>query len=292
MLDIPESGYSPWSRLTVARRRPRPWGMGPNLCTMGPNQDDGDHLFADFDLWLGIEGSCDVHLLGRTLHLRPGRAILIPPGIPTRQCTSAAQELVMVYVHFDCLIDGRPVRDAQPYADGATLRLSLPHLPPLALVAEVDEAVADRLRGAQTRHEHDLADLQVTAALMDVIARLRQADLGLVGSPDEERLHLAVGFMQQHLHRGLSLAEVAQHIHVSPATLGRLFRTHFAVSPIQYLTRLRIARAREMLQARRHNVSEVARACGYATLQYFSRAFAAECGMPPTAYRRRLPLIP
>ena len=53
-----------------------------------------------------------------------------------------------------------------------------------------------------------------------------------------------------------------------------------------------LARARELLQARRHNISEVAQACGYASLQYFSRAFSKEFGMPPGAFRKRLPLIP
>lgn len=290
---LPPADFAPWSRLTVTSRRVRPWGMGPNIYSMGPSQDDGDHLFDDFDLWLGIEGSCDVHLLGRRLELTPGRAILIPPGIRVRQRTAAGQELVMMYVHFDCLVDGRPVLDAAPYADAKRLRLELPGLPPVALAAEIDTAgVTDKLLRIRTRPDDDLSQIRLSTTLMDVIAHLHEACLGLVGSAAEQRLDRAIGFMELNLHRPISLAETARHAHVSPATLGRLFRTRYKVSPIRYLARLRMARAREMLQARRHNVSEVARACGYRTLQYFSRAFSQEYGQSPTAFRRTLPLIP
>ena len=102
----------------------------------------------------------------------------------------------------------------------------------------------------------------------------------------------ATAFLERNLHRPLSLREVARHVNVSPETLGRLFRTHYRTSPIQYLTRLRMARARERLQSRRYNISEVAQACGYASLQYFSRAFSKEFGIPPRAFRERLPRIP
>jgi AraC-like DNA-binding protein len=260
---------------------------------MGPNQDDGDELFDDFDLWVGIEGSCQVRMLGRTLELRAGRAILIPPGVRARQCTGPGQELVMMYVHFDCLVRGRPIRDARPYVDAARLQLTLPGLPPLALAAEIDSVViAEKLRRIRRRPQDDLAQLTLSIAVLEIFAHLREAHLGLAGSVGEPRLERATAFLEHNLHRPVSLSEVARQVHVSPETLGRLFRGQYRVSPIQYLTGLRMARARELLQARRYNISEVARACGYASLQYFSRAFRREYGAPPRVFRDRLPLIP
>jgi AraC-like DNA-binding protein len=282
-----------WSNLVVSRRQPQHYSMGPNTYSMGPNQDDGDELLEDFDLWLGIDGSCGVRMLGKTLPLRAGRAILIPPGVRVRQFTGPGQVLDMMYVHFDCLVCGQPVRNALPYVDAARLRLTLPGLPSLALVAEIDSAViTDRLFRIRKRPEDDLSQLMLSISLLEIIAHLREAYLGLASSIAEQRLERATGFLEQNLHRPISLLEVARHVHVSAETLGRLFRTHYRTSPIQYLTRLRMAKARELLQARQYNISEVSRACGYESLQYFSRAFSKQFGMPPGSFRKRLPLIP
>jgi len=267
--------------------------MGPNLYSMEPNRDDGDEVFDNFDLWIGIEGSCEVRMLGRSLELRAGRAILIPSGVRARQCTGPSQEMLMMYAHFDCLVAGQPVRDASPYVDPARLELTLPDLPTLSLTAEVDTAtISEKLYRLRAKPKNDLNELMLSVALLEILAHLREAHLGVISSLAEERLERTTTFLEQNLHRQLSLAEMARHAHVSPETLGRLFRSHYQVSPVQYLTQRRMARARELLQARRHNISEVAHACGYASLQYFCRAFRKEFGMPPGVFRERLPLIP
>jgi len=275
-----------WENLTVVGRTPHPFAMGPD-------EDDGPELFDDFDLWLGLEGACAVHMLGHTIELRAGRVILIPAGVNVRQVTSPGQELSMMYVHFDCFASGRPVRDALGFADAARLQLAVPGLPTLALVAEVDSAaIGDRLHRVRQQPEGDLSQLMVSIAILEVISHLRETHLGLAGSVPEGRLARAAAFFESNMHRQISLAEAARHVHVSPETLGRLFRAHYRTSPMQYLVRLRMARARELLQNRRYNISQVANACGYGSLQYFSRAFKKEFGLSPRAFRRRLPLIP
>jgi len=293
MASRPGHSLTSWSHLAVDVHQPRPWGLGPNVYAMGPNQDDGDEVPGDFDLWIGIEGSCQVCMLGHTLDLRPGRVVLIPAGVRARQRTGPDQTLLMIYVHFDCLLDGRPVSDASPYVDPQRLRLALPGLPELSLMAEIDAAtIRDRFHSIRTRPEDDLSELMLTATLLEIMAQFRKAYLGLASLSTQERIEQAVAFMEQNLHGSLSLAAVARHVHVSPQTLGRLFRSYLGVSPMQHLARQRMARARELLQDRRNNISEVARACGYASLQYFSRTFRRECGTSPSVFRKRLPLIP
>jgi AraC-like DNA-binding protein len=260
---------------------------------MGSDQDDGEERFGDFDLWIGIRGSCQVRMLGHSLDLRPGRVILIPAEVRMRQLTGPGQELLMMYVHFDCVVSGRTVGDARPYVDASRLQLSLPGVPALALTAEIDAAgITETLYRIRAQPQDDRSELALTIAVLEILSHLREAHLGTAKSLDEERLERAVTFMEQHLDRPILLAELARQAYVSQETLGRLFRSYYRISPMRYLTRLRMARARELLQARRHNVSEVARACGYASLQYFSRAFRQASGVSPRAFRKGLPLIP
>ena len=286
----------------MARTRPEPrsaWqaltlvGHRPGFHKMSPNQDDGDERFDNFDLWLGLDGSCTVHMLGHILELRAGRAILIPAGVTARQFTGPGQTLLMMWAHFDVRVAGRRITNARRHVDAAGLRLSLPGLPTIALVAELDaQALSEELYKARNRPNDDIEQLRLTIAHMQLIRQLRQTHLGLAGSTAEMRLQRATAFMEKHLHQHLALTDIARHVNVSAETLGRLFRTYYRTSPIQHLTRLRMARARELLQDRSMNVSEVARACGYASLQYFSRAFGKEYGLSPRAFRQRLPMIP
>jgi AraC-like DNA-binding protein len=278
--------YAPWGCLTIVGRRPCPYSLPAH-------QDDGPELFGDFDLWLGLGGTCSVEMLGRPLELREGRVILIPPGVSVRQFTGPGQELCMVYAHFDCRISGEPIRNALQYVDPAKLQMTLPGLPTVALVAEVDSAtMSEKLHRIRRRPDDEFRQLMMSIVLLETIGHLRQTYLGLAGSALEERLGRATTFFESNMDRRISLAEAARHVHVSPETLGRLFGTHYQISPMRYLTRLRMARARELLQDRRYNISEVGRACGYASLQYFSRAFRKEFGVPPRAFRKQLPLIP
>jgi AraC-like DNA-binding protein len=267
--------------------------MGPSIYSMEPNGDDGDEVFDNFDLWMGLEGSCEVRMLGRSIELRAGRVVLIPSGVRARQCTGPNQKLLMMYAHFDCMVGGQPVRDASRYVDPARLELTLPGLPTLCLTAEVDTArISEEFYRIRAKPRNDLSELMLSIAILEIVAHLREAHLGVACSLAEERLERVTTFLEQNLHRQLSLAEMARHACVSPETLGRLFRAHYQVSPMRHLTQRRMARARELLQIRRYNISETALACGYASLQYFCRAFRKEFGVSPGVFRKRLPLIP
>ncbi|MFP4166862.1 MAG: helix-turn-helix domain-containing protein [Opitutales bacterium] len=74
-------------------------------------------------------------------------------------------------------------------------------------------------------------------------------------------------------------------------------RTHFSnlvhretgVSPMTYLARVRVDRARDLLRDNRHSVTEVAMACGFGSSQYFANVFRRQTGMSPSEYRTHYP---
>ena len=64
-----------------------------------------------------------------------------------------------------------------------------------------------------------------------------------------------------------------------------LFIARFRESPVRYVTRLRMERARELLITQRYSVTEVARLCGFENIYYFSTVFKKEHGVPPSQYK-------
>jgi len=96
----------------------------------------------------------------------------------------------------------------------------------------------------------------------------------------------AVAFIQAHYADSITRDQIADHIGVSPDYLTASFRREMAVTPIAYLNRYRISRARMLLETSQHSITDIALDVGFTDLANFSRAFHREVGMTPNAYRR------
>jgi two-component system response regulator YesN len=100
-----------------------------------------------------------------------------------------------------------------------------------------------------------------------------------------------VALAQQHIdtHFGdpsLSLEDVAAAVQISPGYLSRLLKLETGFSFVDYLTRVRINEAMQMMGDPAVKVYEVAEAVGYQSQHYFSRAFKKVFGRPPVEYRK------
>lgn len=88
------------------------------------------------------------------------------------------------------------------------------------------------------------------------------------------------------LDRPIDLATMAAHAAMSVRTFTRRFRDEVGVSPHQWLTQQRVARARELLETTDLPVDQVAQQVGIGTAASLRLHMAASVGVPPTAYRR------
>lgn len=95
--------------------------------------------------------------------------------------------------------------------------------------------------------------------------------------------------MLAHLDQPLQVAHLAAMANVSPSHYFALFKQQTGCSPISFFTRLRMRRARGLLQDSSLSVKEVAAALGYDDPFYFSRVFKSVHKVAPTEYRLRLP---
>jgi two-component system response regulator YesN len=84
----------------------------------------------------------------------------------------------------------------------------------------------------------------------------------------------------------LSLEEVASSVQISPGYLSRLLKLETGFSFVDFLTRVRITKAMQIMNDPAVKVYEVADAVGYQSQQYFSRAFKRVFGRSPVEYRK------
>lgn len=87
-----------------------------------------------------------------------------------------------------------------------------------------------------------------------------------------------------HLDQPLRLGALANSAGLSVWHFQRMFSQSFGISPQRWITRRRIARARDLLRAG-GAPAEIAAACGFASQSHLNRSFRAETGLTPGAWR-------
>jgi len=100
-------------------------------------------------------------------------------------------------------------------------------------------------------------------------------------------LQPAAELMIRNLGRNVSLAELAASVSLSPSQFSRVFQNRFGTTPHQYLRRLRMDAASDLLTTTDLTLTEIAHRCGYYDQSHMSNEFRSIKHMPPGAYRDR-----
>lgn len=112
-----------------------------------------------------------------------------------------------------------------------------------------------------------------------------------VMAPLPERPGKTIGevmdWARARLAKPIAIAALAQHATMSERTFLRRFRASTGLSPISWLQRERMFRARELLESSGLALGQVAAQCGYESLETFRTAFKRVVGTSPAAYRSR-----
>jgi AraC family transcriptional activator FtrA len=102
-----------------------------------------------------------------------------------------------------------------------------------------------------------------------------------------ESLGKLLEWMRRHLHRPLSLAELAARASASERTLLRRFAESTGRTPRQWLIEERLGRARELLEGSALSVEQIADRCGYASADTLRHHFRRALKLSPARYRER-----
>jgi AraC family transcriptional regulator len=119
------------------------------------------------------------------------------------------------------------------------------------------------------------------------LCRLGGAPLPIVRgglAPWAERRSLEL--MRARLSEDISLDELAAEVRLSPFHFARMFRQSLGVPPRVYFTRLRLEKARELLEQTDLPITQIALEVGYSSNQVLARVFLKHMRMSPSSYRR------
>ena len=93
-------------------------------------------------------------------------------------------------------------------------------------------------------------------------------------------------FMRHAYQRPIKLPDVSAQANLSPYHFLRVYKQTFQETPHEFLTRLRIEKAKTLLARGSHNVTEACFEVGFSSLGSFSTLFNHRVGLSPSEYRR------
>lgn len=92
-------------------------------------------------------------------------------------------------------------------------------------------------------------------------------------------------FIEKNFTKNITLEDVSQEVNISTYYLSRIFKEETGQNFIDYLTNLRIKKAKELLSRTQYSMKEICAMSGYSDPNYFSKTFKKNVGVTPTEYR-------
>jgi transcriptional regulator GlxA family with amidase domain len=104
--------------------------------------------------------------------------------------------------------------------------------------------------------------------------------------PQRSSLQDLEGWIVDHTGDDLSVTVMAEQVGMSTRTFARVFRQELGVTPAAYVEGVRVEAARRLLETTQRAVAEVARMCGFGTVETMHRVFKRTVRVTPGEYRR------
>lgn len=257
----------------------------------------------DYQLFYVEEGTCFVRQDGKEYRFAPGDFGLLQPDTPHSHHIPEGG-IIFPFLHLDLFYN--PDRaSSYPIPPGRTDLSALSRLiqPRLNDMPGVRIPVLFR----PSRHTHFKDTLNKAIGLWSTLHPLEQAKanqlaaelvLELVGLFSEEHsaadiqtpesLNWITSYLMLHLNEPISVADMAERARLSRSRFSALFKRQYGCGPYDYLLRLRIRHAGELLKETKLTLGEIAYSCGFADLHHLSKAFKRHTGMAPGEYRAAL----
>jgi transcriptional regulator GlxA family with amidase domain len=137
---------------------------------------------------------------------------------------------------------------------------------------------------------HELREAHASPLLRGVLVELKRIVKGEAVDREkhtrsEQRTQAFITELPSTCDQHWTLAKMASHCGIQRTQLGKVFQKLTGSSPMEYLFRLRMERAKTLLRETDIKIIDIAFECGYGSSQYFANAFKQSTGTSPSGYR-------
>ena len=247
------------------------------------------HWHDFYEILYIVDGRCAQAVNGNDQEMGNGDIVVIEPGDTHATYSLSESGCMIIVIQFFAAalnFDSMPVRQSQylnAFLQGTDLKSGY-------LLAPYPHEQDMKRLASKINEEFTLAEtgyqLVVKGLIFQFLGYLnRSGQATLAGQQNGqlfEKIMPACTFIEQNVHRHVTLAGTAAHLGYSPEHLSRLFRRVTGKTFKSYVDFVKIAEARRLLQSENLTVGEIADQLGYDSIGSFSRVFSRICHIPPS----------
>lgn len=227
-----------------------------------------------------IAGSGTLFTENQRWPVAKGEAFLIHPHEITTYTADKQTPWEYMWIELDGLIAARSLEKCGLCRDMPVWRPKDPLLPAkesvlLQQLIEEDPHYSLRITG-------------LTCLLLDALIANAAGSRSDAQSGGNRHLDAAVGYLERHYHRGVTMSEVAAFCNIDRSYLSRLFQQQFGYGPKQYLLQLRMNVATSLLEDRSLPIKIIAYSIGYSSQMQFAKVFHQYFNCTPSAWRQSI----
>ncbi|MUT66083.1 helix-turn-helix domain-containing protein [Paenibacillus sp. NEAU-GSW1] len=138
------------------------------------------------------------------------------------------------------------------------------------------------------RHNHrSSVSWKQQLLFQDIVDQLSASFEMHSSSPATHCAELAASYLRQHYRDPITAKELGESINFHPVYIARCMQRVFGCSPVDYLLRFRIERAKLLLLQTDHPIALIAEEVGFSHAAYFASTFTKHEGISPRKYRQR-----
>ncbi|WP_281885416.1 response regulator [Paenibacillus sp. YYML68] len=127
----------------------------------------------------------------------------------------------------------------------------------------------------------DLWEQQLTRSLSELSKQMLKLQ-----QQDSNVMFEIAKYISNHYHEDISLQEIANHFYLSREYISRKFKQEFGENLSDYLSRIRMDKAKLLLLNPHLRIAQIASMVGYEDEKYFSKVFKKTTGVTPNEYRK------
>lgn len=214
----------------------------------------------------------------RRYDLKAGQGFLICPGQINTYSANRDDPWKYVWLEFDGL-------RAAGYLNSAGLGTSQPIYNPksAAMAEELRDTMVYIASHPSASTLHQIGHLCLFLDILIQSSSTRREPRGV--QLRDFYIQEAVNYMEQNYRRDLSVEEIADVCKLNRSYFSKLFKESKGCPPQEFLIRLRLAKAAEMMKTSSASIGDIAAYCGYPNQLHFSRSFKQHYGVSPREWR-------
>ena len=106
------------------------------------------------------------------------------------------------------------------------------------------------------------------------------------GEQSTRPIRMAQLYIDEHYKEQIKLQDVAEYVGFTQSYLSSMFKRQVGKSLVEYLTHIRIQKAKQLLIGGEWNIADVAEEVGFLDVKYFIKRFKKITGLTPSEYRK------